>query len=132
YLSVADAESHHDPLADLTKPNNILGFHYMKAARSSGTGMTALTVGRTGTGHHELGADPDSGIMSATAIREVVREAGITDEVLRAVPGHTVRAMERFREEHGRFGGWDVFWPILRTLIIRDGAHRLRDVAEMT
>jgi predicted nucleotidyltransferase len=132
YLSVADAETHQDPLADLTKPNNILGFHYMKAARSSGTGMTAFTVGRTGTGYHELGADPDSGIMSATAIREAVRETGITDEVLRAVPDHTVRVLNSFREEYGQFGGWDRFWPILRTIIIRDGALRLGNIAEMT
>jgi predicted nucleotidyltransferase len=132
YRSIADAAAVEGPLADLTKPNNILGFHYMKAARSIDPGMTAFTIGRTGTGYHDLGADPDSGIMSATAIRKDVRTAGITGEVLRAVPVHTARAMEQFREDHGGFGGWDRFWPILRPLIIRDGAKRLKDVAEMT
>ncbi|KZE38250.1 hypothetical protein AV656_04835 [Bhargavaea cecembensis] len=132
YRSIADTAADGSPLADLTKPNNILGFHYMKAARSIDPGMTAFTIGRTGTGYHDLGADPDSGIMSATAVRQAVRTAGITGEVLRAVPVCTARAMDRFREEHGGFGGWDRFWPILRPLIIRDGAMRLRDVAEMT
>lgn len=132
YRLIADAAPDTGPLADLTKPNNILGFHYMKAARSIDPGMTAFTIGRTGTGYHDLGADPESGIMSATAIREAVRAAGITGEVQRAVPVHTARAMERFRAEHGGFGGWDRFWPILRPLIFRDGAIRLRDIAEMT
>ncbi|MGM9922044.1 MAG: nucleotidyltransferase [Bhargavaea sp.] len=132
YRSIADTAAVAEPLADLTKPNNILGFHYMKAARSIEPAITAFTIGRTGTGYHDLGADPDSGIMSATAIREAVRTAGITNEVLRAVPDHTANAMEQFREAHGGFGGWDRFWPILRPLIIRDGAVRLRDVAEMT
>ena len=132
YRSVAEASADTGPLANLTKPNNILGFHYMKAARSIAPEMTAFTIGRTGTGYHDLVADPVSGIMSATAIREAVRTEGITDGVLRAVPARTASAMDLFREEHSGFGGWDRFWPILRPLIIRDGAGRLRDTAEMT
>lgn len=132
YRTVADASADTGPLGDLTKPNNILGFHYMKAARSINPEMAAFTIGRTGTGYHDLGADPDSGIMSATAIRKAVRTEGITGEVLRAIPVHTADALERFREAHGGFGGWDRFWPVLRPLILRDGALRLKEIAEMT
>ena len=132
YRSIADVSADAGPLADLTKPNNILGFHYMKAASSITPEMAAFTIERTGTGYHELGADPDSGIMSATAIRKTVMAEGLTSDVLHAIPDHTADALERFRKAHGGFGGWDRFWPILRPLIIRDGASRLKEVAEMT
>src|SRR5690606_21077583 len=41
------------PVADLSMPNNILGFHYMEAAHSIGSSMDAVTIKRMGAGYHD-------------------------------------------------------------------------------
>ncbi|MET3575856.1 nucleotidyltransferase [Bhargavaea ullalensis] len=118
-------------IADLTKPNNILGFHYVQAARSLGTGMEALTVKRTGTGHHDLGADRTTGIMSATGIRRSILSEGNTGAVEAAVPSATLAAFRNWKESGRPFGSWELFWPLLRYNIIREGPDKLSHAAEM-
>src|SRR3954452_7109136 len=41
------------PLADLSLPNNILGFHYIQAAHSIRSSMEPVTIKRMGAGYHD-------------------------------------------------------------------------------
>ncbi|SIT67948.1 nucleotidyltransferase [Edaphobacillus lindanitolerans] len=120
------------PAADLTRPNNILGYHYLRASRELGTGMKAYTIGRSGSGHHDLAPDAGTGIMSATGIRRVVLSAGTMDGITGAVPPATAAALQRWREAGRPFGSWDEFWPLLRYSIIREGSGKLARIAEMS
>ena len=57
------------PVADLSLPNNILGFHYMEASHSIGSSMEAVTIKRMGAGYHDETLDSER-IASATGIRK--------------------------------------------------------------
>ncbi len=86
------------PAFDLTLPNNILAYHYAKAART----IQLHTVERLGAGYHDTGL---ADIMSATGVRAHYLEEGI----VRAVPLAT-RALFRQRT----MAHWSTYWPVLQ------------------
>ena len=69
YISAARSSEIELSLADLTKPNNILGFHYMQAARDIGSMMEAVTIPRIVAGYHDDAVEENT-IASATGIRK--------------------------------------------------------------
>ena len=69
YQTVADSSAFDGSLADLSKPNNILGFHYMEAAAAIGSNMTAITIPRIVAQYHD-DAVVGNQIASATGIRK--------------------------------------------------------------
>lgn len=131
YSALAEGAPDDIAFADLTRPNNILGFHYIEAARKLGTGMAPHTIGRTGTGHHDTGPDAKTGIMSATGIRRAVLGKDNPDAVAAAIPPATDKAFKDWRKAGHPFGSWDLFWPLLRFEIIREGPGNLAGIAEM-
>lgn len=58
-------------LVDLSKPNNILGFQYLKSARRQYSSMELFTVARKSAGYHDEQFTSDS-IASATSIRKAL------------------------------------------------------------
>lgn len=58
-----------ESVVDLTKPNNILGYQYMEAARTLGSSMKAVTIPRIIAGYHDKAVVGNS-IASATGIRK--------------------------------------------------------------
>ena len=53
YIMAANSSTIEGTLADLSKPNNILGFHYMEAARNIGSEMKAVTIPRIVAQYHD-------------------------------------------------------------------------------
>ncbi|WP_033541043.1 nucleotidyltransferase [Planococcus sp. CAU13] len=117
--------------ADLTQPNNILGYHYIEAAERLSSSMRPLTIQRIGSGYHDPITEGLS-IASATGIRKAFFEGDGLDELSLYLPAASLQALSNFNEEFGRFGSWQSFYPMLRFIILRDRPENIRRFAEVT
>ncbi|WP_088005784.1 nucleotidyltransferase [Indiicoccus explosivorum] len=127
YASVTKGDA---AFADLTKPNNILGYHYVEAAKRLGSPIRPLTIKRLGAGYHDP-LSPSEQIASATGIRKAVSDGAEPDELTGFLPTASLDELVRFHSEYGCFGGWPAFYPMLRTSLLRDRPQRLADYAEV-
>lgn len=116
---------------DLAQPNNILGFHYIEAANSLPTPLIPLTIPRIGAGYHDQIAKGEK-IASATGIRKAIFENGRLDTILDYAPETTYEILKEWQEQHGSFGSWEAFWPLLQFTIIRHTPQQLTQFAEVT
>lgn len=130
YTSIQDNTSQ-TQLADLTKPNNILGFHYMEAAQCIGSMMKPTTIQRRGADYHEADLQAHK-VASATGIRKSYFSTGTMDEMEPFVPQATKDILFDWQAERGHFGNWETFYPYLRYTILREGPIRLASIADIT
>ena len=131
YQTVADASATDGKLADLSKPNNILGFHYMEAAASIGSEMTAITIPRIVAQYHDDAIEGNQ-IASATGIRKSFFETDSLDAVVDFIPDSTREVLTNWKDERLIFGNWQSFYPKLRFTILREGPSRLALIADIT
>ncbi|WP_422123613.1 nucleotidyltransferase [Planococcus sp. X10-3] len=117
--------------ADLSKPNNILGYHYIEAADRISSPMRPLTIQRIGANYHDPITEGMS-IASATGIRNAFFEGGSIDELSTYMPAPSLQGLQSFAHEYGRFGSWEAFYPLLRYTILKDRPATLRRFAEVT
>jgi predicted nucleotidyltransferase len=64
----------------LKNPNNVLGIEYIKALMTLESSIEPIAVKRILSGHNDIGITDN--IASATAVRNEIRENGITDKVI--------------------------------------------------
>ncbi|ARD49199.1 nucleotidyltransferase [Sporosarcina sp. P33] len=127
-LRIAYDEISHNangPLADLSEPNNILGFHYMRAISEIQSGMKPVTIERTGTHYHDA-ALPAGSIASATGIRKEIF-TGNSAQVEPFMPEASYQLLTGQPQM-----SWNHFYPLLRYTILREGPERLADIADVT
>ena len=117
--------------ADLTKPNNILGYHYIEAGERISSSMRPLTIQRIGADYHDPITEGLS-IASATGIRKAFFEGGSLEELSLHLPAYSLEALQSFAKENGRFGSWEAFYPLLRYTILRERPENLSRFAEVT
>lgn len=126
YVATANTSAINGTLADLSKPNNILGFHYMESAYAIGSTMTATTIPRIVAQYHD-DAIAGNQIASATGIRKAFFESDTLETVTDFVPGAT----QNILHSQQSFGSWTAFYPYLRFTILRDGPERLKAIADI-
>lgn len=131
YLTAISKSDNDWPLADLTKPNNILGFHYMNAAREINSSMNATTIQRIVANFHDDITEGND-IASATGIRNSFFKTEKMDGIIPFVPTITQEALLHWQVTNENFGSWSLFYPYLRFIIVRDGPERLRSIADIT
>lgn len=115
--------------ADLSKPNNILGFHYVKAIRDQNSPIKASTIARTGAGYH----DPDLGakeIASATGIRNAIFAGGSLEDIRPVVPDVTYHLLQETNERYHTFHSWERLFPYLKYKLLTSNANELANVYE--
>lgn len=117
--------------ADLAKPNNILGYHYIEAAERISSSMRPLTIQRIGANYHDPITEGLS-IASATGIRKAFFEGGSLEELSRYLPAPSLEALHSFAKEYGGFGSWEAFYPLLRYTILKERPENLSRFAEVT
>ncbi|PID00074.1 nucleotidyltransferase [Sporosarcina sp. P29] len=114
-----------EPLADLSEPNNILGFHYMKAIREIQSNMMAVTLERKGTHYHDE-ALPEDSIASATGIRKELFATDV-EHVQSFMPSSSFKLLHQQPHQ-----SWDHLYPFLRFVILREGPEQLASIADIT
>ena len=117
--------------ADLTKPNNILGYHYIEAAHKLNSSIKPLTIQRIGAGYHDP-LEPGVAIASATGIRNAFFEGEELTQLSPYLPSSSIRLLERVHSEQQGFVDWQRFYPMLRFTILREGPKALSRFAEVT
>lgn len=120
-----------DDIVDLSKPNNILGFHYVKAIRDQNSTVKAVTIPRIGAGYHDAKLGRKE-IASATGIRHSVVSGGEPlENIRRFVPDATYRLLEGPYRKHGMFHSWEALFPYLRYKLLTSTPDELAFVYEV-
>lgn len=95
---------------DLTQPNNILGFHYVKSAIALGSTMQAITIPRIAANYHDDLLNHTS-IASATAIRQALLTS---TSITNVVPPITAQLLSQTKQVT-----WEDYYPLLRHTLLQ-------------
>lgn len=118
-------------MIDLTKPNNILGFQYVKSIRDLKLPMKAYTVTRTNAQYHDT-TFSSSSIASATSIRHAIfSEEGHLEKVKPYVPLTSYEIMQNYEKEYASFHQWENYWPYLKFRLLHSTRDELKEIYEV-
>ncbi|MCZ8539428.1 nucleotidyltransferase [Psychrobacillus psychrodurans] len=120
-----------DRLVDLSKPNNILGYHYVQAANLLNSNIKPETIQRVVANFHD-DANNNETIASATGIRKLLFEGQKISEVNAFMPSPSLEGLKDWESTYFSFGSWEIFYPTLRILILRSSKEKLAQIAEIT
>lgn len=112
---------------DLTKPNNILGYSYVKAIKDNHLPVQPLTIKRTKSGYHD---ESISGtIASATSIRnEILTENQLTENVQHALPASTIHQLNAYYAKTSLWHTWENYFPLLHYRVQTMSAADLKNI----
>lgn len=116
-------------MVDLSKPNNILGYQYLVAARKINPAIELFTVKRKNANYHDEDFN-HSAIASATSIRKALKE---NNNIQQYVPVHTFTELKKYYDKYGRFHYWEDYWPFLQYKLFtmsRNDVEAIYDVDE--
>ncbi|TFE03593.1 nucleotidyltransferase [Jeotgalibacillus sp. R-1-5s-1] len=114
---------------DLSRPNNMLGYQYIKAIHEFAPDIQPLTIERTQSDYH----DPDlhaSKISSATSIRKQIFSGSI-HSIEEHVPPSTFSLLKQFVNNGGELMNWAAYWPVLQHRLLTASAEELQQLYEM-
>ncbi len=118
-------------ILDLTKPNNILGYHYVKAIQEQESTMQPFTIERTGAGYHDPEFN-DTPIASATSIRKhLFDNNGNIEKVQRFVPEKTYELLNHYLYKVGSFHQWEDYFTLLKYRILCSTPNELAEIYEV-
>lgn len=115
-----------DDMLPLSKPNNILGYHYIRAIHELHSPLVAYTTKRLQAEYHdsEIGA---GSIASATSIRAAIGNGEGFNQV---VPKKTATLLQHYQEEHQFFHNWEAYFPFLQHKLLTTSLSDFRKTAE--
>lgn len=118
------------PLAlDLSKPNNILGFEYVRASRELGSHIRPVTIKRKNADYHDVMLGKGN-IASATAIRETIFK-GDVKQAAPYMPHYTLEMLAEEQVEKGTLMDWERFFPLLRYQLLSTSPHEINRYYEV-
>lgn len=119
------------PLVDLSKPNNILGYHYIEAAYQLNASIKPETIHRVIANYHD-DAEASQTIASATGIRKVLFGEMDLTSIQSYLPNTSITELHAWNSTFNAFGSWESFWISLRYIILRHTKEQLANYAEVT
>jgi len=120
----------HDHL-DLSQPNNILGYHYMKTIIDYEYPIEGRTILRIKSGYHDKDLSQEH-ISSATSIRKNIFENNQSlHEVRSSLPSFTYEELELFQQKFASFIQWENLWPFLKYKLIHSHNKDLQNLYEV-
>ncbi|GGB57462.1 nucleotidyltransferase [Fictibacillus barbaricus] len=118
------------PLAlDLSKPNNILGFEYVRASRELGFRIKPLTIKRKNADYHDVLLGKGD-IASATAIREAVFSSDIR-KAKHYMPSFTFDLLAEEQSVKGTLMNWERLYPLLRYQLLSSSPSEINTFYEV-
>ncbi|WP_338451947.1 nucleotidyltransferase [Niallia oryzisoli] len=116
---------------DLSLPNNILGFQYVKAAEISDYPGKMVTIARKSANYHDQHFSSAS-IASATSIRKALfSQKGDISQIKSYVPIHTYEALRQYRQNYGTFHDWNMYWSYLKLNLLQLNNTELKEIYEI-
>lgn len=97
---------------DLSKPNNILGFSYVKEILSNNLSLTPLTLKRIHNDYHD--SIIKNTITSATSIRqELLQQAQLTTKLIKSMPETSTQQLLKYKTMTSIWHTWENYFPLL-------------------
>nr|WP_164670374.1 nucleotidyltransferase [Virgibacillus doumboii] len=97
---------------DLSKPNNILGFSYVKAILENQLSIEPLTITRTKSGYHDQVMAGD--IASATSIRkELFTDGKISVDTANTLPEETIIQLNQYKDKSTTWHTWEYYFNLI-------------------
>lgn len=116
---------------DLSKPNNILGYHYVKAIADQHSLMKPTTIQRTGAGYHDVELPPEN-IASATSIRKAIfEEEASIDKIKPFVPATTIQELQTYLSTFHLLHSWDDYFSLLKYKLMTLSTNELNNLYEI-
>lgn len=102
---------------DLSKPNNILGFSYVRTIFENNLPIEPLTIKRINSNYHDT--EITSPIASATSIRKQIFEAqtSLTDLKF-TMPSSTLVELDAYQIKAGLLHSWEEYFPFLQYRVL--------------
>jgi predicted nucleotidyltransferase len=119
-----------ESVIDLSKPNNILGFHYMEARNHLSSSLKAYTITRESAGYHDEHFSSPS-IASATSIRKSIFSSGDHQDISSYLPDSSVQELYRYKKDYGGFHRWENYWTMLQYKLLSSSKNALRELYEI-
>ncbi|MDQ0482778.1 nucleotidyltransferase [Guptibacillus hwajinpoensis] len=120
----------HEDVLDLSQPNNILGFQYVRAIHAQNVPIRPTTILRTKAGYHDQELT-DTKIASATGIRNELLSKGSPLESIQAyVPEPTYNELQQYKETYSTFHGWHKLYHLLRYKLLTASPVKLASIYE--
>lgn len=119
-----------DSVIDLSKPNNILGFHYLEARNQIQSTLKAYTITREAAGYHDQHFSSPS-IASATSIRKSIFTSEGDHKIDSYLPSTSVDQLTHYQLEYGGFHRWEDYWTILQYKLLSSSKEELKDIYEI-
>lgn len=119
------------PCIDLSQPNNILGYHYIAAAKKFNVSIQPATIQRVSAGYHDS-INEKSNIASATGIRKAIFEHKNLEEIRSYVPETTFSELHKWQQQFSTFVHWETFWPLLKYGLLRNSPEQLTAFADVS
>ncbi|HEY4602401.1 MAG TPA: nucleotidyltransferase [Cerasibacillus sp.] len=97
---------------DITKPNNILGFSYIKEILDSNLPIQPHTIKRIKNNYHDV--QITNSIASATSIRtKLIKQNEKHDAILSTIPHSSYKQLTYYKEKTGIWHHWENYFPYL-------------------
>lgn len=117
-------------ILDLSQPNNILGFHYIKAIHEQKSSMKASTIQRKSANYHDE-TFADHTYASATSIRKSIIGESIDPSTVRSVvPSYTLEHLMNYYEKNQVLHHWELYFPLLKYKLLTTSAEQLQHIYE--
>ncbi|GLO65891.1 MULTISPECIES: nucleotidyltransferase [Oceanobacillus] len=112
---------------DLSKPNNILGFSYVKAIQEYAPSIKPLTIQRKNNDFHDESIN--GSIASATSIRkQLLQSESIDNDVHNAIPIETFEQLQSYKEKTSIWHDFEKYFPFLRYRVLTMNIKELQDI----
>ncbi len=113
---------------DLSLPNNILGFHYVKAIKDQQSTITPTTIKRTSAGYHEQRFLSPT-IASATSIRKAIFSGD--HNIDSYVPAKTLQLLQEYEHHYQMLHQWERYFHLLKYRIMTMSLNEIRSIYEV-
>ncbi|OCA85554.1 hypothetical protein A8F94_11750 [Bacillus sp. FJAT-27225] len=117
-------------IVPLSEPNNILGYHYVKAMLDQRCRMEPLTVKRKNAQYHDEDFSSAT-IASATSIRKAFFSDGVDiPAISQYIPPATESSLLEYIETYGTLHHWENYWPLLKYRLLQTARGELASIYE--
>ncbi|PEV14459.1 hypothetical protein COJ67_29370 [Bacillus thuringiensis] len=132
--ATSDAFSHiltSEKNIDMSQPNNILGFQYIKAILSQNSSIQAQTIKRFASHYHDETFN-DQHIASATSIRkQLFSEEGSFTTIEPFLPQATTSLLANYKQNYGILHNWEQYFSFFKYKLMTMSSGDLRHIYEI-
>ncbi|WP_442599390.1 nucleotidyltransferase [Neobacillus sp. D3-1R] len=119
-----------EDMVNLSKPNNILGYHYIEAIDKLKSPIKPFTIKRKNAEYHDEHFSSET-IASATSIRKALFSNSPSQDIHRFIPSSTQTLLLKYFQTYGNFHQWENYWPLLRYRLLQSTSKELREIYEV-